>query len=191
MSNWELKSCANAASLAEQCAAEFIGWAASSPALKSVAISGGRIAKDFFGAVSRQAKERCQSLAHVHFFWADERCVPPDHAESNYRSAAELLFAPLGLPPQNLHRIRGEDEPEHATREAERELRRTASENTAGQPVLDLILLGMGEDGHVASLFPGEAEDTMNSPAVYRAVTASKPPPRRITLGYATIAAAH
>ncbi|KAF0181488.1 MAG: 6-phosphogluconolactonase [Limisphaerales bacterium] len=191
MSNWELKSCANAASLAEQCAAEFIGWAASSPALKSVAISGGRIAKDFFGAVSRQAKERCQSLAHVHFFWADERCVPPDHAESNYRGAAELLFAPLGLPPQNLHRVRGEDEPEHATREAERELRRFTAENTAGQPVLELILLGMGEDGHVASLFPGEAEDTMNSPAVYRAVTASKPPPRRITLGYATIAAAH
>lgn len=164
-----------------------LATAATAPTL---ALSGGRIAKDFFSAVARQARERGQSLAQVHFFWADERCVPPDHAESNYRSAAELLFAPLGLPPQNVHRIRGEEEPEHAACEAEDELRRFASVNAAGQPVLDLILLGMGEDGHVASLFPGEAEDVMNSPAVYRAVTASKPPPRRITLGYAAIAAA-
>jgi len=56
--------------------------------------------------------------------------------------------------------------------------------------VLDLVLLGMGEDGHVASLFPGEAEDVMNSSAVYRAVTASKPPPRRISLGYGALVAA-
>lgn len=155
-----------------------------------VALSGGRIAQDFFRAVARLAQERGQSLAHVHFFWADERCVPPDHAESNYCSAAELLFTPLGLAPQNVHRIRGEGEPEGTAREAEAELRRFAPTNASGQPVLDLVLLGMGEDGHIASLFPGEAEDVVTSPAVYRAVTASKPPPRRITLGYATIAAA-
>jgi 6-phosphogluconolactonase len=190
MSNWELKSCANATALAEQCAAEFIGLAASTTAQKSVAISGGRIAKDFFSAVARQAKECGQSLAHVHFFWADERCVPPDHAESNYRSAAELLFTPLRVPAENIHRIRGEAEPEQAAREAEVVLRRFTSANTAGQPVLDLVLLGMGEDGHVASLFPGETEAVMDSAATYRAVTASKPPPRRITLGYAAIAAA-
>lgn len=154
------------------------------------ALSGGRIAKDFFSALARQAQERGLSLAHVHFFWADERCVPPDHVESNYRSAAELLFAPLSLPGQNIHRIRGEEEPDKAACEAEAELRRFASMNAAGQPVLDLILLGMGEDGHVASLFPGEPEDVINSPAVYRPVTASKPPPKRITLGHATIAAA-
>ena len=157
---------------------------------KLIAVSGGRIAQDFFRAVAHCAKERGQSLANVHFFWADERCVPPDHAESNYRSAAELLLTPLGLPAQNIHRLRGEVEPELATREAEAELRRFATTNAAGQPVLDLVLLGMGEDGHVASLFPGESEDVMSSRAVYRTVTASKPPPRRITLGYAAIAAA-
>ena len=190
MSTWELKSCANSISLAEESAVAFIAWAAGSRAPKSVAVSGGRIAKDFFSSVARMAQERGQSLAQVHFFWADERCVPPDHSESNYRSAAELLFAPLGLPPQNVHRIRGEDEPESAAREIEAELRRFAPATAAGQPILDLILLGMGEDGHVASLFPGESEVTMNSPAVYRAVTANKPPPRRITLGYAALAAA-
>ncbi|PAW81687.1 MAG: 6-phosphogluconolactonase [Pedosphaera sp. Tous-C6FEB] len=190
MTNWQTKLCGDPSALAEQCAAEFNSWATPASQTKSVALSGGRIAKDFFSAVARQAKERGQSLTQVHFFWADERCVPPDHAESNYRSAAELLFAPLGLPSQNIHRIRGEEEPERAAREAEAELRRFASTNPAGQPVLDLILLGMGEDGHVASLFPGEAAEAINSPAAYRTVTASKPPPRRITLGYAAIVAA-
>lgn len=190
MPNWELKSCADATAVAEQCAADFISWATPASAPKSVALSGGRIAKDFFSAVARLAKERGQSLAKVHFFWADERCVPPTDAESNYRSAAELLFAPLGLPAENVHRIRGEDEPVHAASAAEAELRRFTSAHTASQPMLDLILLGMGEDGHIASLFPGEPEATMGSPAIYRAVTASKPPPRRITVGYTAIAAA-
>lgn len=190
MSNWELKSCANATAVAEQCAAEFLVWLARSTPPTSVAISGGRIAQDFFRAVARLARERGQSFEHVHFFWADERYVPPEHAESNYRSAKELLFTPLDLAPQNIHRIHGEEEPERAARAAEAELRRFVPTNAAGQPVLDLLLLGMGEDGHIASLFPGEAEDALNSLAVYRAVTASKPPPRRITLGYAAIAAA-
>lgn len=190
MSNWELSSFGNATAVADRCATEFLARLTPTSTTTCVALSGGRIAQDFFRGLARQAKERGQSLALVHFFWADERCVPPDHPESNYRSAAELLFTPLGLPPQNLHRIRGELEPESAAREAEAELCRFASSNAGGQPVLDLVLLGMGEDGHIASLFPGEPEDVMQSPAVYRAVTASKPPPRRITLGYAAIAAA-
>lgn len=188
-----LQTFPNTVSLANSVAAKWLD--ALKPSLRvapsqAVALSGGRIAQDFFRAAARLAQERRQSLAHVHFFWADERCVPPDHAESNYRSAAELLLTPLGLPAQNLHRIRGEDAPEPAAQAAERELRQFAPINAAGQPVLDLVLLGMGEDGHVASLFPGEAENVMSSPAGYRTVTASKPPPRRITLGYAAIAAA-
>jgi 6-phosphogluconolactonase len=190
MSQWELKSFANAAALANGCAAEFVTWAGEAAAIRSIAVSGGRIAKEFFSAVERQAQERGQSLAHVHFFWADERCVPPMDAESNFRIATELLFQPLGLPAENIHRLRGEDAPEAAARAAEAELRRIAPANATGQPVLDLVLLGMGEDGHVASLFPGEAEAVMNSPAVYRAVTASKPPPHRITLGYGALATA-
>ncbi|MEQ2009333.1 MAG: 6-phosphogluconolactonase [Limisphaerales bacterium] len=193
MNGPNLQTFPNTASLANAVAAKWLealkpsqGTAPS----QAVALSGGRIAKDFFSAVARMAAERGHSLAQVHFFWADERCVPPADAESNYRSAAELLFTPLGLPPLNIHRIRGEDEPDLAARHAEAELLQFASVSAAGQPVLDLVLLGMGEDGHVASLFPGETEDTMRSPAVYRAVTASKPPPRRITLGYAAIAAA-
>ena len=190
MSTWQLKSFGDSDALAEACALDFLSWATSSPTTKCVALSGGRIAKDFFCSVAQLAKARQLSLSHIHFFWADERCVPPDHGESNHRVAAELLLTPLDLPQANIHRLRGEDEPERAAQEAEAELRRFAPANRSGQPELDLVLLGMGEDGHVASLFPGETEGTMSSIAVYRAVTASKPPPRRITLGYATIAAA-
>ena len=190
MPNWELKHFANATAVADQCAADCLALLAPPSARKCIAISGGRIAKDFFTSVARVAKERGQSLANLHFFWADGRCVPPDHAESNYRSAAELLLTPLRASVENIHRLRGEEEPELAAREAEAELRRFATTSNASQPVLDLVLLGMGEDGHIASLFPGESGEVMSSQAVYRIVTASKPPPRRITLGYPAIAAA-
>lgn len=190
MSHREVRPFANATQLAETCAGEFLVWAGETTAVKSVAVSGGRIAKDFFSAVARRARANGQSLGHVHFFWADERCVPPTDAESNFRIASELLFQPLRIPAANIHRIRGEDEPDAAARTAEAELRRVTSANADAQPVLDLVLLGMGEDGHIASLFPGETDDVMNLATVYRAVTASKPPPRRITLGYGALAVA-
>ena len=155
-----------------------------------VALSGGRIAKTFFASVVELAHDRGLAPANVHFFWADERCVPPDDAESNFRAARELLFAPLEIADEKIHRIRGEQPPDVAAAQAAAEICRIAPLTGDGQPVLDLIFLGMGEDGHVASLFPGEPEPVMASPAIYRAVTATKPPPRRITLGYAAIAAA-
>ena len=150
-----------------------------------VALSGGRIAQKFFASVVEQAKARAVSFETVHFFWADERCVPPDDTESNFRLANELLFAPLKISESQIHRIRGELPPETAAAQAAAELRRFASSNANGQPVLDLIFLGMGEDGHVASLFPDEMEIAGSDKAVYRAVNNSpKPPPNRITIGY-------
>lgn len=156
-----------------------------------VALSGGRITLKFFSAVVELAKAREVPLHRVHFFWADERCVPPDDPESNFRTAHERLFAPLGISSQQIHRIRGEEPADFAAAEAEAEICRIAPLNGDGQPVLDLVLLGLGEDGHVASLFPDEPESIAASPAAYRAITNSpKPPPQRITLGYAAIAAA-
>ena len=154
-----------------------------------VALSGGRIAKTLFAAVTAQARSRNASLEHVHFFWADERCVPPQDAESNFAIADQTLFQPLRLCPAQIHRLRGEDDPETAARAAAAELCRVAPLSPAGQPVLDLILLGMGEDGHVASLFPGSQPTTLAT-AIYQPVVAAKPPPRRLTLTYAVIHAA-
>jgi len=130
------------------------------------------------------------SLAPVHFFWGDERCVPPEDPESNFKIANELLFRALEIAPDHIHRIRGEIQPEEAARVAATELRNTAVSFSAGQPVLDVILLGMGEDGHVASLFPTLSPAIADSKETYLAVTGSKPPPQRITLSHAAIAAA-
>ena len=148
-----------------------------------VALSGGRIARQFFTVVTRLAQAGGVNFERVHFFWADERCVPPTDSESNFAMARDLLLAPLRIPDGQIHRIRGEAPPDQGAIEAEAELRRFAPIEK-GQPVLDLVFLGMGEDGHVASLFPGEPAAVLANPAVYRAVKAAKPPPRRITLGY-------
>lgn len=160
-------------------------------ALHCVALSGGRISQRFFSAIVEQSAAAAVSLEAIHFFWADERCVPPDDAESNFRMARELLFGPLKIRDSRVHRIHGEKLPEAAAADAASELCGLAPRNPDGQPVLDLIFLGIGEDGHVASLFPGEAESVVADKTVYRAVKNSpKPPPNRVTLGYPAITAA-
>jgi len=127
----------------------------------------------------------------VHFFWADERCVPPDDKESSFGAANEVFFRPLEIAADKIHRVLGEESPERAAEQANAEIKGIVPLNAAGQPVLDLVFLGLGEDAHVASLFPRETEAEWANPAVYRIITDSpKPPPIRVTLGYPTIAAA-
>src|SRR5437867_3971498 len=155
-----------------------------------VALSGGRIARRFFAAAANSGKARRGAFHSVQFFWSDERCVPPTEPESNFALAQELMLGPLGIETSQIHRVRGEQPPEVAATEASAELGRSAPRGKEDQAMLDLIFLGMGEDGHVASLFPGEPEEVMNSNAVYRAVVAAKPPAHRISLGYPAIAAA-
>jgi 6-phosphogluconolactonase len=201
MKNLELISFANAGELAHAAASAWLDEiAAANRAGKRhcVALSGGRIAQKFFASVVEQAKARkigdgdTPSLpSNVHFFWADERCVPPDDAESNFAIARKFLFAPLKIADAQIHRIRGEDSPEAAAKAASIEISKIATVNENGQPVLELIFLGMGEDGHVASLFPGEPDVLILDKATYRAVKNSpKPPQNRVTLNYAAIAAA-
>ena len=153
----------------------------------TVALSGGRTPKLLYKAVAKQATEA--SFNNVHFFWGDERVVPPTDEESNFKLAAVPLLLALKIPDAQVHRILTERGEAIAVQQAEAEICRIASLNNRGQPILDLVLLGMGEDGHVASLFPGDAE-ALESKAVYRAVTGPKPPPRRITLGFPALAAA-
>jgi 6-phosphogluconolactonase len=191
--NFELKSFAAADELARAAADAWLTEIeAAGRAAKQhfVALSGGRITQKFLSASVEQSKARAVKFDAVHFFWADERCVPPTDAESNFRVAQELFFGPLKIAESRIHRLRGEDEPLAAARSAEAEMRGVVPLE-AGRPVLDLIFLGLGEDGHVASLFPGEADAVSADNAVYRAVENSpKPPPRRITMGYGVIAGA-
>ncbi len=95
----------------------------------------------------------------MQFWFGDERAVPPDHAESNYAAAASALFGPLGIPDGQIFRMHGEWEPEEASRDYESRVRKTLLNEPPTIPTFDTILLGLGEDGHTASLFP-------NSPAL-------------------------
>ncbi len=156
-----------------------------------VALAGGRIARTLFAAVVELSQAGGVSFAGVHFFWGDERCVPPDDPESNFAAAHQHLLQPLGIPPDNIHRLRGELSPDAAAAAGTAEIQRVVPPSEDGQPLLDLVFLGLGEDGHVASLFPGELASALSSPAIFRAVRNSpKPPPERVTLGYRGIAAA-
>lgn len=159
----------------------------------TLALSGGRIAGPLFDALVAAERARPRPLLAapgVHFFFADERCVPPDHPESNYALARARLFVPLNIPPERVHRLRGEADPAQAAAEAERELRWLTTTPAGELPRLDLVWLGLGEDGHVASLFPGAPAPGTESRAVYLPVTGPKPPPRRLTLTYAALVAA-
>lgn len=194
MANFELISFASADEVASRAGSAWLGEVESAKNADKayrVALSGGRIALKLFASVVEESKARAVSFKHVHFFWADERCVPPTDPESNFKMANELLFAPLKISESQIHRIHGELPPEAAATQAASEIFRAATRNSAGQPILNLIFLGMGEDGHVASLFPGEIADANSEKSVFRMVKNSpKPPPNRISLSYAAIAAA-
>ncbi|HEX7654620.1 MAG TPA: 6-phosphogluconolactonase [Verrucomicrobiae bacterium] len=155
----------------------------------TVALSGGRITQKFFQATVAQSRSLGLRLTNVHFFWADERCVAPDHADSNFKLANDLLFQPLNLPANQIHRLRGEDSPQAAVKTAESELWQIAQQDKNGRPILDLVLLGMGEDGHIASLFPNAGPEVLQCVMPFLAVGNSpKPPPMRISLSYQAIA---
>ncbi len=117
----------------------------------------------------------------VHIWFADERCVGPEHEDSNYRLAAETLLGPAGIDASQVHRMEGELGPEEGAERYTAELERRLGSRVL--PVLDLVVLGIGPDGHVASLFPGA--DTLrmsDAPACIGISDSPKPPPERLTL---------
>lgn len=121
----------------------------------SVALSGGTTPQRAFQLLAGDEFKAQVEWAKVHVFFGDERCVPPDHADSNYRMADEALLSRVDIPPQNAHRIRGEGDAAANASLYEDELRTYFA--GASWPRFDLVFLGMGDDGHTASLFPGSA----------------------------------
>ena len=124
-----------------------------------VALSGGATPRRLYRALAEEPLRARVAWDRVEFFWGDERAVPPDRPESNYRMAATALLDRLPVEPARIHRIRAEalDRGE-AAREYQAEIARVLAADPAGPPPrFDLVLLGMGADGHTASLFPGSA----------------------------------
>lgn len=153
-----------------------------------VALSGGRIVRAFYEALVRQTGGDMRLWRSVEFFFADERWVPLDDPESNYRLAREHLFDPLDIPTAHRHALAGGPDREFTAAQSQAELLRRAPMSVSGQPILDLVILGMGEDGHVASLFPGASPEVVESRKVFLPINGPKPPPERLTLTYSVLA---
>ncbi|HBB91155.1 MAG TPA: 6-phosphogluconolactonase [Bacteroidales bacterium] len=121
----------------------------------TIALSGGRTPQILFDYLSTQYKDRID-WSRLLVFWGDERCVPPESAESNYRMAREFLLDRVPIPPDQVFRIHGEANPAAEARRYESVVREKVTDRKNGFPVMDLILLGLGEDGHTASIFPDQ-----------------------------------
>lgn len=118
-----------------------------------VALSGGNTPRPVYGEIARLARDFPWEKILITF--GDERCVPPDDAQSNYRMAREALFAPAGVPEKSIIRMRGEIDPKIAAQEYQDQVDLLATQRGEQIYCHDLILLGLGDDGHTASLFPG------------------------------------
>ncbi|HKA35606.1 MAG TPA: 6-phosphogluconolactonase [Thermoanaerobaculia bacterium] len=184
--SFEIAVLPDADSLALAAADEFARSAAdavSRRGLFHVALSGGSTPRALYRRLTKPPHRGAIPWDSVRFFFGDERCVPPGDDRSNYRMAREALFKPLRIAPRRVFRVRGEDDPARAAREYERLLRA----HVPGRPPrLDLVLLGLGEDGHTASLFPGTPALTEG-----KRLAVENPGPRpgepRITLTYRAI----
>lgn len=133
----------------------------------TVALTGGSAAKALYPRLARARVD----WAKTHVSFGDERCVPPDDAESNFKLARDVFLGPAGIPEANVHRIRGEAPPAEAAADYARTL-----------PVLDVVHLGLGPDGHVCSLFPGHPLLAEGTARVAALTDSPKPPAARVTL---------
>jgi len=121
----------------------------------TIALSGGSTPRPIYARMASVGYRERIDWSKVYVFFGDERCVPPDDARSNYRMAREALLDHIALPADNIHRIQGEIDPAQAALSYEQELQQLF--RTAALPAFDLICLGLGDNGHTASLFPGTA----------------------------------
>lgn len=179
----------NALALAEDAAQRFAraaGDAVNSRGTFVVALSGGTTPRSLYAQLAGPLYASSVPWPLVQVLWGDERCVPPDHAASNYRMAREALLDHVPIPATNVHRIHGEDDPIMAARAYEQTLRGVLG-TPQGPPGdvpearIDLVLLGLGDDGHTASLFPGAPVVTEGEPWVVAHRTPTEPP-WRVTL---------
>lgn len=133
-----------------------VAWMSGQSGSISIALSGGSTPQVLFRLLAEDFEDQI-NWQKVHLYWGDERCVGPGHPDSNYGMTQELLLRHIDIPMANIHRIRGENDPQE---EAQRygEIIEAELSVEEGYPIFDLIILGMGTDGHTASIFPYQKE---------------------------------
>jgi len=181
MANYDLHVFEDPPALAEAAAQLFIQAAGEAIARQgrfSAALSGGSTPRAVYARLAQPELSAQVDWSNVHLFWGDERCVPPEHPDSSFGMAQEIWLRHVPIPEDNLHRLHGELPPSQAADLYEAELNRFFAE---GQPAFDLALLGMGADGHTASLFPGNTE-VQASQRLCQAVYVEKLSAWRLTL---------
>ncbi len=143
----------------EEAAREFANYLENAIAASEafhLALSGGSTPKIVFEVLAASYSKRI-NWSKVHVYWGDERCVPPDHAESNYKMAWDTFLSKVSIPEVQIYRIAGEKIPEEEARRYAELLEKEAPIQD-GTPCLDLIMLGLGTDGHTASIFPNQID---------------------------------
>jgi len=171
-----------------QAAAERIADLAQACDPFTIALSGGGTPRGLYEMLAAPPYREQIPWQRMHVFWGDERCVPPDHPGSNYRMAREALLDHVPIPAHNVHRIHGELGTEAAAQAYNAKLRAFFG---APWPTFDLVLLGLGNDGHTASLFPGsDALKETARPAVGVTAHYENRPAQRVTLTLPAINAA-
>jgi 6-phosphogluconolactonase len=126
----------------------------------NIALSGGNTPGLFYSVLASHFSTAADWRL-VHFFWGDERCVPPGHSDSNYGAVKKALLEKIDIPASNVHRIMGEKDPsEEAVRYSGEIKKCTLQKNRL--PVFDIVLLGLGEDGHTASVFQGNTSSFLS-----------------------------
>ncbi len=182
-----LTTLADAEAVSERAAGEIVRRLQSARRERGVAhlaLSGGRTP----GRTYELLASELSSWDGIEVWFADERCVGPRDEESNFKLAADTLLDPAGIPPERVHRMEGELGPDEGAERYARALQEHVASRDGDRPVLDVIVLGIGPDGHVASLFPGAPTLDAGEQALCLPVRDSpKPPPERITLSLAAL----
>lgn len=123
----------------------------------SLVLAGGSTPGDLYSLLAGSAWRDRITWSRAHVFFGDERCVPPDHHDSNYRMVRQTLLSAVPIPATHVYRMHGEADPDQEAANYQKRIETTLSVISPDKPLFDLVLLGLGEDGHTASLFPGDA----------------------------------
>jgi 6-phosphogluconolactonase len=182
-----IEAVADLEELAHRAARLITDLAGSSRGRFAICLSGGSTPRRLYQLLADAPYRDAVPWDRVHWFWGDERFVPWDHPDSNYRMAREALLAHVPAPAQNIHGIATTGDPAEAARAYERVLKSYYGANTfdSARPLFDVELLGLGPDGHTASLFPGS--DVLEERQRWVAEVVGAKPEVRITLTYPTL----